>query len=63
MAGVTYALIVAIEHYNQPKHFPRVRYATKDATEFAEAIKGIGVDGDDIKMLLDGNATKSIVIS
>lgn len=61
MAGVTYALIVAIEHYNQPKHFPRVRYATKDATEFAEAIKGIGIDEDDIKMLLDGNATKTAI--
>jgi hypothetical protein len=22
MAGVTYALVVAIENYNQPKHFP-----------------------------------------
>lgn len=61
MAGVTYALIVAVEHYNQPIHFPRVKYTTKDATEFANAIKNVGVDVDNIKLLLDGNATKTAI--
>lgn len=60
-AGTTYALLIAIEHYNEPKHFPRVRYATKDAEEFAEALKGIGVYEDDIKLLLDKKATKTAI--
>lgn len=59
--GVTYALIVAVEHYHQPKHFPRVRYATKDAAELTEALIGIGVSKDDIKLLLDGAATKTAI--
>ena len=46
MAGITYVLLVAIEHYNQATHFSRVRYATKDAAEFANAIKNIEVDVD-----------------
>lgn len=57
--GITYALIVAVETYIQPKHFPKVKYAIKDATEFANALKLTGVDEDDIKVLLDGNATKT----
>jgi len=59
--GITYALIVAVEHYHQPKHFPRVRYATKDAAELMEALLGIGVSKDDIKLLLDGEATKTAI--
>lgn len=59
--GVTYVLIVAVEYYNQPKNFPRVKYATKDATEFAEALKNIGVDENDIKPLFDKLATKTAI--
>lgn len=59
--GITYALIVAVEHYHQPDHFPRVRYTTKDAIEFSEALKGVGVLDDDIKLLLDNAATKTAI--
>ena len=59
--GVTYVLLVAVEYYNQPNHFPRVRYATKDATEFAKALKASGVDEDNIKPLFDKNATKTAI--
>lgn len=59
--GTTYALIVAVEHYHQPKYFPRVKYATKDATEFAEALKLNGINEDDIILLLDSGATKTAI--
>jgi hypothetical protein len=61
MAGLTYALLIAIEHYNDSTHFPRVRFAIKDATELADALKSTGVDGDDITMLLDSRATKTAI--
>lgn len=59
--GVTYALIVAVEYYHQPKHFPRVNYAIKDATEFAEALIKNGVYEDDIKPIFNAVATKTAI--
>jgi hypothetical protein len=59
MAGITYALIVAVEDYNQPKHFKKVRYASKDATEFKNALQLSGVEEDNITLLLNSAATKT----
>jgi hypothetical protein len=59
--GITYALIVGIENYNQPKHFKKVKYIRKDAEEFSKALIGIGVHADDITMLLDNAATKTAI--
>jgi len=59
--GITYALVVAVENYNQPRYFPRVRFASKDAKEFIAALINIGVMEEDIIFLLDSNATKTAI--
>src|SRR6185312_5378005 len=60
--GVTYALIIAVEEYNQSTSFTKVKYAKKDAEEVAEALIGIGVNKDDIKLLINTDATNTAIL-
>ena len=59
MSEITYALIVAVENYHQPKHFSKVKYAAKDANDFSEILKRIGVLNENIIILVDSNATQT----
>jgi len=59
--GITYALVIAVGNYNNPKHFPVIKFAVKDAQDFIKTLIEIGVERDDIKPLLDSNATKTAI--
>jgi len=38
MAGITYAIIISIENYNESTDFPKVDFVTKDAEDFTNAL-------------------------
>lgn len=59
--GITYALIIAVENYNQPSDFKKVAYATKDAKDLKDALIAVGVHKDDIKPLIDKDAAHSAI--
>ena len=59
--GITYALIIAVENYNQPSVFKKVSYATKDAKDLNNALIATGVHEDDIKLLIDKEATHTAI--
>ncbi len=57
ISGVTYCLIIAIENYNQSKHFKNVSYAAKDAKDLKETLLGLGIYEEDVISLIDKDAT------
>lgn len=61
MSGVTYAMIVAVENYNEPSDFPKVNYAKKDSEDLTEALKGLGYEDEDFIVLVDEKATKAAI--
>lgn len=63
ISGVTYALVVAVEKYNNPSSFKKVAHAEKDAQDFVAALHGINVHPDDIVVLLNEIATKSAILA
>lgn len=63
MNGVTYAIIIAVENYNESKDFPKVDYASDDFYGFKSALLGIGVHEDNILPLDNQKATKSAILS
>jgi len=38
MAGITYAIIISIENYNESTDFPKVDFVTKDTEDFTNAL-------------------------
>ncbi len=63
MAGITYAIIIAIESYNESADFPKVDFAVKDADDFTQALLTLGYDNDDFLILLNEKATKTAILS
>lgn len=61
MSGVTYAMIVAVENYNEPADFPKVDYAKKDSEDLVNALKGLGYEDEDFIVLVDEKATKAAI--
>lgn len=64
-AGNTYAVIVGISGYLDPE-IPALQFANRDAQEFADFLKsksGGSVPAENIKLLLDSNATTAAVYS
>ncbi len=59
--GVTYALIIGIENYNQPKAFKKVSHAEKDANDIRDTFLKIGLDSNNIKLLTNGLATNTAI--
>ena len=58
MAGSTYAVVIAVENYQQPD-INEVAYAIADADAFAEALRTrLRVPEDNIKLWIDHDATK-----
>jgi hypothetical protein len=55
--GITYALIIAVENYNQSKNFKKVSYASNDAEDLFKALIKLELDKDNIKCLIDKDAT------
>lgn len=62
MPGDTHILIVAIEKYHDPKEFSNVSFAEKDAKEFYYAYVKLGVNPDNMIMLLNEKATANAII-
>ncbi|MFM9964817.1 MAG: caspase domain-containing protein [Planctomycetaceae bacterium] len=56
------AMLIAVEDYND-KGIRAVKYAKADAEEFGETLKEHGFDAANQLVLIDGNATKSIIES
>ena len=56
------ALLIAVENYNDAR-IQRVKYAKADADEFGDALKDLGFDATDQVILIDSDATKSIIES
>ena len=63
MAGITYAIIISIENYNESTDFPKVDFATKDAQNFTKALLTLGYDEDDFLILSNEKATKTAILS
>ncbi|MFO7830339.1 MAG: caspase family protein [Bacteroidales bacterium] len=61
--GITYALIIAVENYNKPSLFKKVSYAAKDADDVKDALLSIGIDTENIKVLIDTDATHTAIIT
>ena len=62
VTGNTYLLIIGIEDYLIPKEFKRVRYGNKDANDIATAFVQAGISTDNVKVLLNEEATKTIIL-
>lgn len=59
--GITYALIIAVEKYIQSANFKKVAHARKDANDIKNALLNIGIYNDDIKLLIDNDATHTAI--
>ncbi|MEO8399585.1 MAG: caspase family protein, partial [Ignavibacteriaceae bacterium] len=55
-----YALIIAIEHYKD-KHISDVRFAENDAKELRNVFLSIGYKDENIFLLIDDDATKTLL--
>ena len=63
MAGITYAIIISIENYNESTDFPKVDFATKDAEDFTKALLTLGYNEADFLILPNEKATKTAILS
>ena len=62
LTEITYALIIAIENYNQPEHFPKVDYATKDADNIKDALISSSITEEgNITLLKNEKATHTAI--
>lgn len=61
-SGITYVVVAAVENYNEPKDFPKVDFAKKDAEDFISALKKLGYDDEDIVPLINEKATRAAII-
>ena len=61
LSGITYALIIAVENYNQHKNFKKVTYASKDLTDLKKALLGLGIHEYEIIPLIDKDATYTAI--
>lgn len=61
-SGITYVVVVAVENYNEPKDFPKVDFAKKDAEDFILALKKLGYDDEDFVVLINEKATSTTII-
>ena len=59
--GITYALIIAVENYNQKKNFKKVSYASKDLKDLRQALLELGIHKNEIISLLDKDATYTAI--
>lgn len=63
MAGITYAIIISIENYNESTDFPKVDFATKDAEDFTKVLLALGYNAEDFLILPNEKATKTAILS
>ena len=61
VTGETYVLIIGIEDYVNKESFKKVRYASKDANDISDAFILSGVPKPNIRILINGEATKTII--
>jgi hypothetical protein len=62
MAGITYIILISVENYNEPKDFPKVSYADKDAKDLTQAFMDLGYDQHDFILLPEVKATRTAII-
>ena len=58
---MTYALIIAVQNYNQPADFPSLKFVDNDGNEMKNSLTTAGVDPVNIMTLTDGTATKTAI--
>ena len=62
MSGITYALLIGVEHYHEPGNFPQVTYATRDVEGLKQALIRLGYSENDFTILLNNKATKTAIL-
>lgn len=61
-AGLTYILVIAVENYLEPKDFPEVNFAKKDAEDLINAFKDLGYDDSNFTILINEKATSTNIL-
>jgi len=62
MPGITYALLIGVEHYHDPRNFPQVTYANRDVDGVHQVLVRLGYDQGDFTLLQNDKATKTAIV-